>query len=140
MKKITWAFVCLFMYASTPAQTSVDPPRLPDWVYMIDNPSVNYFEAVKSFNDYWKGRVKPVEEMDSDDDAEQEKKELREYLGTLSPAERNYWDQLQYHFKRFKQWKKESLTYVQPDGSILNQAQREAIWYKQQEESKQLKK
>lgn len=107
---------------------------------MIDNPSVNYYEALQSFDQFWKDRVKPVEEMEEGDEAEQEKEELESYLKSLSVSERNYWDQLQYHYKRFQRWKQDVLPFVQPGGTILTDEQKAAIWYQQQEEIKHLKK
>ena len=26
----------------------------PEWIQMMDNPNVNYYEAVKAYNEYWK--------------------------------------------------------------------------------------
>ncbi|MBL7773975.1 MAG: hypothetical protein JNM95_14015 [Chitinophagaceae bacterium] len=139
MKKIIMALCGLMLAYTLDAQQKETQP-LPDWVYMIDNSEVNYYEAIKAFDFFWKDRVKPVEEMDEGEEAEKEKLALANYLKTLTVAERNYWDQLQYHYKRFKRWKKDSLPFVQPSGLILTHEQRAAIWYKQQEEIKNLKK
>ncbi|MBK8472461.1 MAG: hypothetical protein IPL33_09995 [Sphingobacteriales bacterium] len=31
----------------------------PIWIEMMDDPNVNYYEAVEAFNTYWKGRKIP---------------------------------------------------------------------------------
>lgn len=140
MKLLLLASCCLLLLHSANAQLVQTAQTLPDWVYMIDNPSVNYYEALQSFDQFWKDRVKPVEEMEEGDEAEQEKEELESYLKSLSVSERNYWDQLQYHYKRFQRWKQDVLPFVQPGGTILTDEQKAAIWYQQQEEIKHLKK
>lgn len=113
--------------------------ELPSWVAMIDNPTTNYFEAQKVFNDYWKGKIKPIEEMDIKDMealTPEEKQIRKNYFQNLSQQERAEFDILQYHYKRFKQWKKEILQFVQEDGRILTMEERISIWEKQQIESK----
>lgn len=139
MKYLLWILFCIgFSFPLFAQETS--PRPLPDWVAMIDNSKTNYFEAVKAFNEFWKNRVKPVEEMDMGEEEEKEKKAMKAYLATLSVAERNYWDQLQYHYKRFKRWKQDVLPYVQSDGRILSEEERIAIWNKQQLEMKNNKR
>lgn len=134
-KKIFSIVICisLFSFSSLSAQQK----NLPSWVAMIDNPNVNYFEALKTFNEFWKGKIKPIEEMDIKD-MEQltaEEKEIRKnYFKNLSQQERIEFDVLQYHYKRFKQWKKEVLQFVQEDGRILTMEERISIWEKQQSE------
>ena len=129
----------LFCIVQTQAQPSTS--TLPDWVAMIDNPSTNYHEAIKAFDAYWLGKIKPHEEMDLDEELTlQERGERESYFKGLSVAERSRFDLLQYHYKRFKQWKKEVKPYVQEDGRILSQQERIDIWNQQQTESKQQKK
>jgi flagellar biosynthesis protein FliP len=109
--------------------------ELPSWVAMIDNSNVNYFVAVKTFNDFWKGKIKPIEEMDIKDMealTDEEKAARKNYFENLTQSQRAEFDILQYHYKRFKQWKKDVLQYVQEDGRILSLEERMAIWEKQQ--------
>lgn len=113
---------------------------LPDWVAMIDNPNANYYEAVKAFDDYWKNKVKPLDEMESGKEAEEEAREFKEYVIGLSVSERNYFDQLCYHHKRFKRWKEDVLPFVQDSGRILTQEELQAIWQKQQNEMQNQKR
>lgn len=113
---------------------------LPSWVAMMEDPKVNYYEALEAFNTFWKNIPKPVEAMELDEEAEKERILLTAYLKTLNTAERNYYDQLAYHFKRFKKWRQENRAFVQEDGSILTEEERMAIWYQQQEEIKNQRK
>lgn len=129
----------LISYCSL-AQNVTSSPPLPDWVAMIDNPNTNYYTAIAAFDTYWKDKVKPTEEMETGDEAEEEKHELENYLSTLSTTERNEWDRLQYHYKRFLRWKGDVFPFVQSDGRILTEEERLQIWQKQQEEIKNLKK
>jgi hypothetical protein len=114
----------------------------PTWIGMMEDPNVNYYEAVKTFNSYWKGKIKPIEEMDIKDmeALTSEEKEIRKtYFQNLTVKERAEFDLLQYHYKRFKQWKKEILPFVQEDGRILTINERIEIWNKQQLEIKNQK-
>lgn len=122
-------------------------PSLPDWVAMIDNPTTNYFEAIKSFEAYWKDKIRPIDEAEPKEEKEQESKEeerehkqLKKQLKKMTAAERQQYDQIQYHYKRFVTWAEEVRAYVQEDGRILSQQERIDIWNQQQAESKQQKK
>lgn len=137
IKKIALLFILVSGFADGLfAQTSTSKTPLPDWVMMIDNPNTNYFEAVRVFDLYWKNRVKPLDEMESGEEAKEEGREFKRYVKHLSVSERNYFDQLCYHYKRFKRWQQDMLPFVQDSGRILTQEERTAIWEKQQEELK----
>lgn len=126
---LTCIVMCMSLHANAQQQ------ELPSWVAMIDNSNVNYFVALKTFNDYWKGKIKPIEEMDIKDMealTAEEKATRKNYFANLTQPQRAEFDILQYHYKRFKQWKKEILQYVQEDGRILSLEERMAIWEKQQ--------
>ena len=45
---------------------------------------------------------------------------------------------LSYQAKRFRNWKKEMMPFVQEDGRILSNEERILIWEKQQEEMRQI--
>lgn len=135
----------LFCTLHIQAQSSTS--TLPEWVAMIDNPSTNYFVAIKAFDDYWKDKIRPVDEAEPKEEKEQESREeerahkqLRKQLKKMTPAERQVYDQIQYHYKRFVTWAEESKAYVQEDGRILSHQERIQIWNQQQAEGKQQKK
>ncbi|MEZ5045748.1 MAG: hypothetical protein R2831_02025 [Chitinophagaceae bacterium] len=144
MKKIillSFLFLVFTSYVSY-AQHSIGP-NMPSWVAMIDNPNTNFYEAIATFNAYWKDKIEPEEEADQNEEnkMDEEKQELlKKQLATMSPAERNEYDQIQYHYKRFKKWIFESRPYVQDDGRILTQEERINIWTKQQLEMKKQQK
>ena len=120
---------CMIMCLSI--HSKAQEKELPSWVAMIDNPKVNYFVAVQTFTDYWKGKIKPIEEMDIKDLealTAEEKAARKNYFANLSLSQRAVFDILQYHYKRFKQWKKDVLPFVQEDGRILSNEERMAIW------------
>ena len=122
-------WICVLMCGSI--RSIAQEKALPSWVAMIDNPKVNYFVAVQTFSDYWKGKIKPIEEMDIKDLealTAEEKAARKTYFENLTQTERAEFDILQYHYKRFKQWKKDVLPFVQEDGRILSNEERMAIW------------
>src|SRR5689334_18650941 len=53
-----------------------NPPAVPSWISMMDDPNVNYHEAVKAFNAYWKNKIKPVEEDELDESLVSDKSNL----------------------------------------------------------------
>ena len=75
--------------ANSQAAKSSDYPLNPSWVQMMSDPNVNYYVAVKAYDDFWKGKEKPnneAEEMEmrtaknhSDKMMDKEKKQLEQY-------------------------------------------------------------
>lgn len=136
-------FLLSIVFAVIAFSSQAQSIKLPSWVAMIDNESTNYFEAIKAFDYYWKGKIKPIEEMDLKELNEmsaEEKEERSQYFNSMSVEQRHEYDLLQYHYKRFKQWRKNVFPYVQSDGRILTMVERIAIWEQQQAESKSQQK
>ena len=100
---------------------------------MMDDPNVNYYEAIKIYNDYWKTHPKPDDPEDrlsqplDNQDSETDKPQL-------SKEEKKFEAEMIYQTKRFENWMREEKPFVQEDGRILTQQERIAIWKKQQEE------
>jgi hypothetical protein len=101
------------------------------WIKMMDDPNVNYYEAIKAYNDYWKTHKKPADPEDrllgkdgkKDNDAD---------AVPLTKAEKIYEDEIVYQVKRFENWMREEKPFVQENGRILTQQERIEIWKKQQ--------
>ncbi|MCX6291269.1 MAG: hypothetical protein NT126_05845 [Bacteroidetes bacterium] len=135
---------CLFLFSISHAQQvkKISPkknPQKPAWIKMIDDPAANYFEAVKAYDAYWKHHVKPVDEeelMGEGKEAVSENEREKDKEKKLSPAEKNEQDLLRYQCKRFENWQREVFPFVQPDGRILSQDERNKIWNDQQEQLK----
>ena len=66
--KVLIAFsMILFFSIHAFAQTKSKTPNYskhPYWIDMIKDPNVNYFEAVKAYDEFWKDRKKPEQEDD----------------------------------------------------------------------------
>jgi hypothetical protein len=103
------------------------------WVKMIDDPNVNYYDALKTYNEYWKTHPKPVAQ--EDDKAELDKSgEEPTARPVPTREEKIYEDEMTYQIKRFETWMREEKPFVQENGRILTQQERNEIWKKQQEE------
>ncbi|MDF2188398.1 hypothetical protein [Paraflavitalea sp. CAU 1676] len=98
-----------------------DSTKLPNWVKMMDDPKVNYFEAVKAFETYWKDKTKPVEEKEVFSNYTQKK------VVTIRKTEREA-KEYAFEYKKFLFWQQQTLPYVQPDGSILSTEERLRIF------------
>ena len=144
MKKLFCILLSLGLFVfSVKAQIKYNEAEFktkPFWIIMMDDTTVNYYQAVRAFNSYWEGRIKPEDDADilieKGKENPKEEKERRRYekkLAKMSPAERNEFDRLNYEYKRFENWMNEVKPYVQENGSILTQRQRTDIWNRQQE-------
>ncbi len=120
-----------------------DYNKIPVWIKMIDDTSTNYFEALKAYDVYWVGKLKPQEEEDAINEygskSEEKKHELYERkLSKMTPSERVEFDRMKYECKRFDNWKREVRQFVQEDGKILTYHERLEIWNRQQDEMKRI--
>lgn len=102
----------------------VNYKKYPHWIQMMDDPNVNYFEAVKAFDEFWKDREEPEEEEHDN------KKEKFIFKRIFTSEKKKKAESYQYviQFKKFKQWKRDAQPYVQSDGSILSKAEQMRIW------------
>jgi hypothetical protein len=116
---------------------------MPYWASAVDSPYVNYYAVMDSFNTFWTGKELPVQEEEIFRDApdQTESEDLRHLsaagklpVGEIDEATRTklqYKEFLAFQYKRFKDWQQEVLPYVQPNGHILTQAEKEQIWNNQ---------
>jgi hypothetical protein len=134
---------CSFAQTST---TSAASDETPNWVKMMDDENVNYYEAVEAFESYMKSHKIEEEEveeelMGGDAKAKEkyEKEMKRENKKIRTEKQRKALVQkelLAYQIKRFKGWMQEVKPFVQENGHILTAEERNAIWLRQQEEMK----
>jgi hypothetical protein len=117
--KIALPLLLFCFFQNTTAQKSMD--GTPEWVKMMNDPNVNYFTAVASFNNYWKNREKPTEEKEI---FKGKKSKIKEYKNneTLRYA---------FEYKKFLHWQKQMLPYVKEDGRILTRKESLEIWEKE---------
>lgn len=136
--------VFLFLFFTAKAQDKkqtakeTDYRNNPVWISMMEDPNVNYFEAMKAFQTYWEGRIEPEEESELINEGHittAQADSLRKARTEWTQAQRNDYEQLKYQFKRFKDWKRSVLPFVQNDGRILSEQERLEIWQKQQSQS-----
>jgi len=118
---------------SQPVQRTLkEYAKYPYWIEMMDDPNVNYFEAVKAYDTYWKNREKPKEEdeiigkklHDSESERHRESWISRLFSGDKEKESQKY----AFECKKFEHWKMKSEPYVQPDGRILSPEERLKIW------------
>jgi hypothetical protein len=121
---------CLFVKAQ-PATSNTNTDEAV-WIKMIDDPNVNYYVAVKAYEDYWKTHEKPADPEDRlGDNNLAEKNETSNT--PVTKEEKIYEARMIYQMKRFEAWMREEKPFVQEDGRILSQDERIAIWKKQHE-------
>lgn len=150
------------IFSASTAQTAKgsDYPLNPVWVQMMSDPNVNYYVAVKTYEDYWKDKKKPnaeSEEMEQmakknhsgkmsdkerkelDKEEREHKRELaRESKKTLTEADMKQLEwkrEMTYQCKRFEDWMRTVKPFVQNDGRILTEEERMKIYEQRQQES-----
>ena len=143
-----------FAFGAIPSygQSSPTPASMetPSWVIMMENPNTNYFEAIKAYKTYWETHTRPPgeeEEMErnangrreltKEEEREREREERRKKK--LSGAALEQTEYLKYQSKRFENWAREVKPWVQEDGHILTDEERNQIWLKQQQELQEKK-
>lgn len=134
----TLLMVCIFYSAN--AQEKKTNPRSddktnPNWISMMQDPQVNYYDAVKAFESYWEGKIEPEEEEELINEGKittTEADSLRTVRASWTQIQRNEYEYIKYQFKRFKDWKRTVFPFVQSDGRILSEQERLEIFQKQQ--------
>ncbi len=94
--------------------TTDSAANYPVWIAMMENPNVNYYEAVAAFEKYWEFREKPTE-----DDGE-----ARDIFGKEKSEEEknkaaNRSVEYVYEYKQFLNWQQRNKNLVKPDGTIM---------------------
>ena len=150
--KIKIIIAAVFLTASitqTLYAQNTSPMEIPKWVTMMEDPNVNFYEAVKEYENYWSTREKPKKEAEIFDALNGKGRETgktleeleAERLAKLGPKlegkELEELEYLKYQSKRFDKWMLEVKPWVQADGHILTYEERQEIWNKQQEEIRQ---
>jgi len=108
-------------------EKAINYSKHPHWIQMMDDPNVNYHQAKKAFEEFWKDRGEPEEE---EHDHEGEKKERSLLKRILKSDERLEEEnrELSIPYRKFKKWLIDMEPYVQPDGSILSIEEQMKIW------------
>ena len=125
---------CLMAMACSASRKSTAAARQAasntSWIQMMDDPNVNYFEAVKVFEAYWQGKPKPTSEHEL---FSAEDKDHALNTSSYSNARDAEDPSVKYRFeyKKFLHWKEEVAPYVQPNGRILTAEERIDIWKQQ---------
>lgn len=130
-------FVCLIAIVSAlnlcAQTTGTNPPDQPSWVKMMNQPGVNYYEAIKAFDDYWQNKQVPVGENDLFK-ASNEEKEHADFVSKKKSGQSGEAEQLAFEYKKFLHWKLKMLPFVKEDGTIMNEEERLAQWKEQRKD------
>ncbi len=128
-------FICMLGQAYGQTTAKYDPKdyaKKAVWIKMIDDPAVNFFEVEKAYKIYWQHHVKPEAEHDViGEHAEREKIPSRKKQGKIEQE-----NHLRMAVKKYENWHRKMLPYVQADGRILSADEKLKIWKDQQQNSK----
>ncbi len=138
--------ICLFLFVfcSFLLQAQSNKPysdrymmKHPVWIEMIKNPDVNYFEAKKAFDLFWKEKDQPVEEEEILGKKHDQEKRKNGFVYRLFHQKEEAARKYAFEHKRFKHWMMITEPYVQPDGRILSKEEQLKIW-EQEKKRKQV--
>lgn len=152
--------VLLFWGICVQAQNDTKYRKTAVWIDMMEDPNVNYYEAIKAFNAYFERHKMPrieEEEMGKEGYAypslkskEEEARERQEEREIEAANEGRFFLKKNYEgmahsvmamqVRKFKQWVQTEQSWVQADGRILSQEERQAIIDKQQAELKEIER
>ncbi len=94
--------------------------------------NANYFETLKSFELYWVKRPEPIEEEEVIGEPKNKKEERKTFFERFIQSKKERYEaesrKYAFEYKKFINWKRTSLPYVQPDGRILAPSERLKIW------------
>ncbi len=106
------------------------------WVGMMDDSTTNYHEALKAYNEFWRGRKKPTEEEESREIKLKEEPTLLEKIFKAKQIkEEELAEKYSFAHKRFLNWMQVNAPFVQPNGRILTPEERLELWKKQKEQN-----
>jgi len=107
----------------------------PVWIQLMEDPSVNYYEAVLAFDTYWENREIPKGEHELFS-ATNEEKEKEDFIsnkkGSQSLDARLY----VFEYKKFKHWQQQVLPFVKEDGHIMSKEEQLVLWNQQRKDRK----
>ena len=144
---VTLSSTLLRAQSTTHKYSDTEMRKNPVWIKMMNDPTANYFETIKAFREFWKERVLPKEAIESGADqfeievglvekAEAEKEREREREEGMTDKKREESNFYAAEVRAFKGWMQDVKPWVRSDGSIVSQAEREAILKKQANELK----
>lgn len=110
--------------------------KYPVWIDMMQDKNVNYFEAIKAYETFWKHHEKPKEEEEiiGEKFTVKEKAENRKLTAwerfkmRREQKEEKEMEKYAYQCKRFEHWVFINKPYVQPDGRLLSTEERLELW------------
>lgn len=137
MKKLFLVLIVALMANSSFAQSS-NPGNYnttPVWIHMMEDPSVNYYEAVLAFETYWENREVPNEEHELFI-ASNEEKEQEDFISRKKEKQSEEAKRYAFEYKKFKHWQQQVLPFVKEDGHIMSKEEQLALWKQQRKDRK----
>lgn len=92
--------------------------EIPTWIQMMNDPKVNYYQAVEAFNAYWSKHEKPTEDSGEARDIYGKEKSEAE-----KKAEASRSVQYVYEYKQFLNWMERNKNLVKTDGTLMTPAE-----------------
>lgn len=107
-------FVTIGAYAQHPNENKLKfYHKNPVWIRMMEDSSVNYYEAKIAFEEFWRNKEKPEEEHEAN-----EKSKKKSFLARLFQSTSDS-KKYSFEYKRFENWLRTKAPYIKPDGTLM---------------------
>lgn len=129
---LTICLLICFSFMHAQKSKSKNYKKNPVWIEMMKDPNVNYFEAIKAYETFWKNKEKPLEEDEligqtKGEASKEEKMESRKKMREKR-REKEMYKKYGLDCKKFEHWKLQVKPYVQADGHILSKEEQLKMW------------
>ncbi len=144
---VLFIFATVYMQMQAQTHSKKEYSKKPLWIDMMNDSTANYFETIKAFREFWKGRVLPEEPFENESiDTFEKEVGLKE--DNESPRERmrekrkrekyNPKNEINYgaQVRAFKGWMHSVKPWVREDGTIISVYEQQKIINQQQQELK----
>ena len=126
------AFIAIFTLMAVSRLSAQSPD--PAWYTMIKDPEVNFFKAVEAYETYWQGKkIPPMEEYVYE-------QENKVDYSKMTRQEKEQFERIFMMNRKFVMWRIDAEPWVQPDGHVLTQEERQVIIERQQKELQELER
>ena len=131
-------FISLFIntqFFSQIKSKSLNYSKHPYWIEMMNDPNVNYFEAIKAYDEFWTKHKKPTEENDiigQEKSGSKKQTLLQKWFKSREERDEEEVRKYTLDVKKFEHWKMQVKPYVQADGHIISKEEQLKMWEQKQ--------
>ena len=114
---LIWLVINTFLCTTAGYTQTERPADSLLWIHAVNDTAANYFDAVASFNSFWKDKRHPPGEFEEEDD-----------LHTAQADPNAPYIKYAIPYRRFLIWQESMHPFIYPDGRIMTPSDRIRLW------------